>query len=366
VGGRWGGPAGGARGGGGGGGGGEEPYGAFGLQGHGALLAGADYDEGFEMLDDSGGAAGEGAQGEPVWVMDDVVATEARRHSASGGAAARRAAAGYGLAAIKRALPVEVVGELLDTECLVLDVIRCTRQLVELGNERLRGEGAPRPVGGAAAAGQPQPAQALALYLWSLRLLLAALAQLRELREGWARGGWAVPEQLLGDWRASLASYIADDHCKAKLAMRMGVRASQGTDYPWVTAAGEANQWAMDKPATPSAQCLAYLAAVRAAREAASNQILLSLGAEEAQGCFRRALLLLCALMLDLPATSSDRVPLLALASLLLPCVPSPPDPCSPSAPGQPAVALTEGLVGRCARGGRFWALSRKQHIRKL
>ncbi|KAJ1492000.1 hypothetical protein T484DRAFT_1932228 [Baffinella frigidus] len=314
------------------------------------LLAGASQDDGFEMLDDS-------SKGEPVWVMDDLPSEGARRSPGRPGSGGRPGGGGgSGLAAIKRSLPQEVVAELLDTECLILDVIRCTREVVALGNERLRGEAG--GAGGRGAAAEPLPAQALVLYFWSLRLLLGALSQLRELKSRWMKGGWAVPEKLVADWRSSLVSHLTDDYNKAKLAMRMGISTSQGTECPWVTSGGGVNEWAVAKPATPSAQHITYLTAVRGARTAACGQKLFGLEAEEAQGSYWRSLLLLCALMLDLPATSSDRKPLEALASLLAPRVPSPPDPCTPSTPGVPKVSLSEALVRRCARGGRFWALS--------
>jgi serine/threonine protein kinase len=197
-------------------------------------------------------------------------------------------------------LPLEVANVARNTENLISDVVVCTREVVELANDKLREKPA-------------LASQALVLYLWSLRLLHRALSHLHELQNSL---GGLLPAKLVSTWQLTLRSHLNDDFCKAKLAMRMSVETSLNTDAPWINTLGQVNHKALNQAVAPSAERIAYATALNCARSAAANEMLFGLPWIEAKAMYRRALLLMCSLLLEENSPMEERKSLVSFAKM--------------------------------------------------
>jgi serine/threonine protein kinase len=218
-------------------------------------------------------------------------------HGGGGGGGDRRRPSVFAMIAT---LPQEVANVARNTENLISDVVVCTREVVELANDKLREKPA-------------LASQALVLYLWSLRLLHRALSHLQELQN--TLGG-LLPAKLVSTWQLTLRSHLNDDFCKAKLAMRMSVETSLNTDAPWINSLGQVNHKALNQAVAPSAERIAYATALNCARSAAANEMLFGLPWIEAKVMYRRALLLICALLLEAHSPMEDTKTLVSFAKM--------------------------------------------------
>lgn len=238
-------------------------------------------------------------------------------------------------------LPGEVAEVAMTMNTLICDVVVCTREVVGLANDRLREEG-----GGLAS-------QALVLYLWSLRILHRTLGQLHDVE---ARCGGMLPAKLTSEWHDLVRGHLNDDFCKAKLALRMGVEASLQSDAPWIDSAGQVNRLALGCAVAPMAERIAWDTAMMLGRTAASGEVLYGIKFDEARGMYRRALLLVCALMLDAGGVSKreDHRVFADYASAFTERLCSgPPSPME----GEDSTRDVVDVAARCARGPRLpWA----------
>ena len=234
-------------------------------------------------------------------------------------------------------LPQEVVHEGKNLELLIRDVIQCTREIVEIANDRLRRQ-------------RPLASQALVLYLWSMKIVHRALLQMQHIQR--ACGG-LLPCCLMNDWQDSILGHLADDYEKAKIAMRLCIESSKSSECSWVTTGGNLNDHAMASPAAPRPDRIAYDTAIRSARDAATRELLYGSGesVKDTKVLYQRAILLLCSLMLDGRGSARDMEILSMYSEMLVERI----ELLAAKGEGRGADGMAE-LVRRCSTVGRLWS----------
>jgi hypothetical protein len=237
-------------------------------------------------------------------------------------------------------------------EELVEDVIETTREVIALGNDELRGISA-------------LPSHALVLYLWSLKLLYRTFLQSQQVQ---SRCCGLLPKHVVADWQGRLSWYLVDDFEKARLALRLSIQlSSSSSDQAWVTEGGMLNDKVISSPAAPRPQRLAYDAARKYAREAASAEILSNgvVGSDdvaENRVLYRRASLLLCAVMLDWDAPPKDLAAVSLYGQLTARRLEELKSHSRPASAGGGAEGDGDTIsvrVERCSRQNRLWAVER-------
>eukprot|EP00960_Hanusia_phi_P067833 766714-Hanusia_phi.AAC.3 len=282
-------------------------------------------DEEFELVDSI-------YPGEPVWI--DVK----KGYDAPESVMESQRSKGFILE--QSGLPQEVVHEGKNLELLISDVIQCSREIVEIANDRLRRQ-------------RPLASQALVLYLWSMKIVHRALQQMQHIQR--ACGG-LLPCCLMSDWQNSILGHLADDYEKAKIAMRLCIESSKSSECCWVTSGGNLNDHAMASPAAPRPDRIAYDTAIRSARDAATRELLYSSSetGRDTRALYQRAILLLCSLMLDGRGSARDMEILSMYSEMLVERVELLAAQGG-KAEGRGADGLAE-LVTRCSTVGRLWS----------
>ena len=103
-------------------------------------------------------------------------------------------------ALMRQGLPREVVVEGVGLASLVSDLVDASREVVALGNHCLRG--------GGQEGGKEEPACALVLYVWSMKMVHRGLLQAQVVDR---RCGGMLPKDLVRDWQVPLLS-APDEH----------------------------------------------------------------------------------------------------------------------------------------------------------
>ena len=98
-------------------------------------------------------------------------------------------------ALMRQGLPREVVVEGVGLSSLVSDLVDASREVVALGNHCLRG--------GGQEGGKEEPACALVLYVWSMKMVHRGLLQAQVVDR---RCGGMLPKDLVRDWQVPLLS----------------------------------------------------------------------------------------------------------------------------------------------------------------